>query len=194
LEAGGRALAFIASTARSKLQLRKLTSMEIGVGVLGLAPVIHNRGAIRLGNDVTLEARTRRIFFNVWPGGELTLGHGVVVNDGVRFDCACSVGVGDRGLIGYGVVISDSHFRGVYDRVMRLNGRPVVLEDAVWVAANAMILPGVTVGQGSVVAGGAVVREDVPPFTVVAGNPACVVRSLDSENFKDQATERREPG
>jgi acetyltransferase-like isoleucine patch superfamily enzyme len=193
-EAGGRGLAFIASTARSQLQLRKVTSIGIGVRVLGLAPVIHNRGTIRLGNDVVLEARTRRIFFNVWPEGELTLGHGVVVNDGVRFDCTCSIRVGERGLIGYGVVISDSHFHGVYDRVMRPTGKPVVLEDDIWVAANAMIFSGVTVGRGSVVAGGAVVREDVPPFTVVAGNPACLVRSLDPEDFKSRATEGQGSG
>jgi acetyltransferase-like isoleucine patch superfamily enzyme len=182
-EAGGRVLSFIASTARSRLQLRKVTSMGIGVCVLGQAPVIHNRGTIRLGDDVVLEARTRRIFFNVWPEGQLTLGRGVVVNDGVRFDCTCSIRVGARALIGYGVVISDSHFHGVHDRAMRPSGKPVVLEDDVWVAANAMILPGVTVGHGSVVAAGAVVREDVPPFTVVAGNPACVVRSIDPEKF-----------
>jgi acetyltransferase-like isoleucine patch superfamily enzyme len=188
-EAAGRALAFIASTARSRLQLRKVTSMGIGVRVLGMAPVIHNRGAIRLGNDVVLESRTRRIFFNVWPEGELILGHGVVVNDGVRFDCTCSIRVGERGMIGYGVVISDSHFHGLYDREMRPTGKPVVLEDDVWIAANAMLFSGVTVGQGSVVAGGAVVRRDVPPFTVVVGNPARVAQSLDPKKFKDRTME-----
>ncbi len=186
LEAAWRGLAFIASTARARVQLRKVNAMGIGVCILGLPPLIHNRGAIRLGNDVLLESRTRRIYFNVWPQGELVLDDAVIVNDGVRFDCTCSIHVGKRALIGYGVVISDSHFHGFYDREMRPTGEPVTLEDDVWIAANAMILSGVTVGRGSVVAGGAVVRQDVPPFTVVAGNPARVVRSLDPEKFSRQ--------
>ena len=193
-EAAGRALAFIASTARSRIQLRKVNSMGIGVRVLGLAPVIHNRGAIKLGNDVVLEARTRRIFFNVWPEGELILGYGVAVNDGVRFDCTCSISVGERGMIGYGVVISDSHFHGLHDREMRPTGKPVVLEDDVWVAANAMVFSGVRVGRGSVVAGGAVVRRDVPPFTVVVGNPARVAGSLDPKKVKYRTTEGEDWG
>lgn len=62
-------------------------------------------------------------------------------------------------------------------------GRPVALEDDVWIAANAMVLPGVTVGRGSVVAAGAVVHHDVPGFTVAAGNPARPVR-LDPAKFR----------
>lgn len=52
---------------------------------------------------------------------------------------------------------------------------PISIEDGVWVGANATILPGVTVGQGSVVAAGAVVTRDVPPNVVVGGVPARVL-------------------
>lgn len=55
--------------------------------------------------------------------------------------------------------------------------REVIIEDDVWIGARAVILPGVTVGTGSVVAASAVVTKSVPPFSVVAGNPARVVRS-----------------
>ena len=51
----------------------------------------------------------------------------------------------------------------------------ITLGDDVWIGANAVVLPGVTIGTGSVIAAGAVVREDVPPFAVVAGAPARVV-------------------
>jgi acetyltransferase-like isoleucine patch superfamily enzyme len=183
-EAARRAAAFVAETARARLQLRHVTAMGVGVRVLGLRPLIHNRGVIRLGNDVVLESRTRRIYLNVWPGGELVLDDAVVVNDGVRFDCTSAIRVGKRALVGYGVVISDNHFHGLYDRGARPAGAPVTLEDDVWVAGNAMILAGVTVGQCAVVAAGAVVREDVAPYTVVAGNPARVVQELDPEKFR----------
>ena len=59
---------------------------------------------------------------------------------------------------------------------------PVVIDDDVWIGANAVVLPGVTIGRHSVVAAGAVVTKDVPPFSVVAGVPAKVVRRLKNED------------
>lgn len=58
-------------------------------------------------------------------------------------------------------------------------GKNVIIEDGVWVGINATILPGVTVGKKSIVAAGAVVTEDVPPFTLVAGNPAQLKKHYD---------------
>lgn len=56
-------------------------------------------------------------------------------------------------------------------------GAPVRVGDHAWVASHAIVLPGITVGEGAVVAAGAVVVKDVPPFTLVGGNPARVIRS-----------------
>jgi len=53
---------------------------------------------------------------------------------------------------------------------------PIVIEDHVWIGANAIVLQGVTIGQNSIVAAGAVVTKDVRPNTLVAGNPAQVLR------------------
>ena len=58
----------------------------------------------------------------------------------------------------------------------RTTPRPVVIEDDVWIGARVIILPGVTIGTGSVVGAGSVVVRDVPPRSVVAGNPARVVK------------------
>ena len=58
-------------------------------------------------------------------------------------------------------------------------GKRIVIERNVWIAAGATILGGVTVGENSVVAAGAVVTRDVPPNTLVGGNPARVIRSID---------------
>jgi acetyltransferase-like isoleucine patch superfamily enzyme len=55
---------------------------------------------------------------------------------------------------------------------------PVTLKQRCWVGFNASILKGVTIGQGAIVAAGAVVTKDVPPYTIVAGNPARVIRTL----------------
>ncbi|KAH6667066.1 trimeric LpxA-like protein [Plectosphaerella plurivora] len=58
-------------------------------------------------------------------------------------------------------------------------GKPVIIEDGVWICGNVTILPGVTIGCGATVAAGAVVTKNVPPMTIVAGNPARVVREID---------------
>jgi len=59
-----------------------------------------------------------------------------------------------------------------------ISTRPVVIEDDVWIGANAVILPGVTVGRHSVIAAGAVVTADVPPFSLAAGVPAVVKKNI----------------
>lgn len=53
----------------------------------------------------------------------------------------------------------------------------VVIEDDCWIASNSTILAGVTIGKGSVVAAGSVVTKNVPPYSVVAGSPATVIKS-----------------
>nr|WP_243425786.1 DapH/DapD/GlmU-related protein [Faecalicatena contorta] len=62
---------------------------------------------------------------------------------------------------------------------------PVIIEDNVWIGRDAVIMKGVTVGQGSIVALRAVVVDDVPPYSIVAGNPAKVVKRL-NPNEGDQ--------
>lgn len=57
-------------------------------------------------------------------------------------------------------------------------GRPVVIEDKVWIGINATILPGVRVGYGAIIGANSVVTKDVPPMTVVAGNPARTIKEL----------------
>jgi acetyltransferase-like isoleucine patch superfamily enzyme len=59
-----------------------------------------------------------------------------------------------------------------------ISTKEVVLEDDIWVGANAVILPGVTIGKHAVVAAGAIVTKDVPPHSLVAGVPAKVIRQI----------------
>jgi acetyltransferase-like isoleucine patch superfamily enzyme len=107
---------------------------------------------------------------------------------------ACRISIGDDILISWGATIVD-HDSHHPDFAKRRNdvvdwGRgekdwthvamaPVRIEDKVWIGFNAIVLKGVTVGTGSVVAAGAIVTRDVPPWTVVAGAPARVVNELE---------------
>jgi maltose O-acetyltransferase len=99
---------------------------------------------------------------------------------GLRARIATSCTIGDCVMMGPEVMIYslNHHFRDG-DRPMMDQGnaedRPVIIEDDVWIGARAILLPGVRVGSGSVVAAGAVVSRDVPAGVIVAGNPAQVV-------------------
>ena len=72
--------------------------------------------------------------------------------------------------------------------------RPVVIEDEVWIGYNALILPGVRIGTQSVVGAGAVVTKDMPPRSIIAGNPAKVLRSLTDEEVATLSQQLREFG
>lgn len=93
-----------------------------------------------------------------------------------------SVKVGNNVLIGSGALITDSdaHSLDLYKRREGEGGVsvPVVIEDDVFIGARAIVLKGVTIGRGAVVGAGAIVSNSVPPFSVVVGNPARVVKTL----------------
>lgn len=104
----------------------------------------------------------------------LELGSGFV-NHGARMHCFNSIKIGNQVYIGDDVAIRDSDGHEIIgsDKSMTM---PIVIEDHVWIGAKVTVLKGVTIGEGSVVAAGAVVSKDVPPHTLVAGVPAKVVK------------------
>jgi len=124
---------------------------------------------------------------HVEPPFRCDYGYNVHVGDGffANFDCVvldvCPVEFGENCLLGPGVhVYTATHPLDAEERAGGLeSGRPVSVGDDVWLGGRAVLNPGVTVGDGSVVASGAVVSDDVPPGVVVRGNPAEVVRELE---------------
>jgi len=124
---------------------------------------------------------------HVEPPFRCDYGSNVHVGDGffANFDCVvldvCPVEFGENCLLGPGVhVYTATHPLDAEERAGGLeSGRPVSVGDDVWLGGRAVLNPGVTVGDGSVVASGAVVSDDVPPGVVVRGNPAEVVCELE---------------
>jgi len=130
-------------------------------------------------------------------GGEIRIGEWCYIGEASRIWSAISIELGDRVLVSHSVNIFDSltHPIGAAARheqvkqifeeghplSLSLDESPVRIQNDAWIGAGAMIMRGVTVGEGGIVAAGAIVTRDVPPYSIVAGNPAVLVRELSAD-------------
>lgn len=130
-----------------------------------------------------------------------SIGQGTSVQMGCRFLNGRKVYFGDRNVINFGCLFDGRHYQiktgsdvsiGPEATILTLGHDPqspqfadkggdVIIGDRVWIAYRAIILPGVTIGEGAVVGAGSVVTKDVEPYTIVAGNPARFVKKRNSD-------------
>ena len=132
--------------------------------------------------------------FDVGPQGRVKLGKCALIV-GARIICDAEILIEDYALISWNVVLMDSYrlpfdpkdrrdeLRRAPDRTTRrfeptVGARPVHINRNVWIGFDSCVLPGVTIGEGAIVGARSVVAEDIPPYTVAAGNPARVIRQL----------------
>ncbi len=108
------------------------------------------------------------------PNEALSIGDFCSIADGVKFICG-----GEHRM---DTIMTFPFEHRVFGRVEAICKGPIVVEDDVWIGTNAVILSGVTLGRGSVVAAGAVVGKDVPPYAIVGGIPAKIVKYRFSED------------
>lgn len=133
--------------------------------------------------------------FDVGPAGRVMLGEFALVH-GARIICDAQIEIGAYALISWNVVLMDTYRVNPDPKRRRLQleraaqrlpryldaeaaARPIRIESNVWIGFDACVLPGVTIGEGSIVGARAVVVHDVPAYAVVAGNPARLVRRID---------------
>lgn len=122
--------------------------------------------------------------FNIFPpfytdcGKNLTVGKHVFFNSGCRFQDQGGIYIDDDVLIGHNVVLVTLNHCMVPEQRADMEPAPIHIGKHVWIGANAMVLPGVTIGDGAVIAAGAVVTMDVPENTVVGGVPAKVIKRV----------------
>lgn len=117
-------------------------------------------------------------------GKNITIGKQVFINMGCKFQDQGGIYIGDHVLIGHNVVLATLNHAMAPDRRADMIPAPIHIGNRVWIGSNATILPGVTIGDGAIVAAGAVVTKDVPACTVVAGVPARKLRTIDEEENK----------
>jgi acetyltransferase-like isoleucine patch superfamily enzyme len=167
----------IAARARAecKLRLSRLLGNDISwSGKLYFYegwPILKAKGPIVLGSDCRMRSGPVRSRMTTGPNGRIEFGVNVGTGYGVEIFSEKLVEVGDRSSISAFVTIYDTSFHAVNegDEVKTL---PVEIGRNVWIGRQATILPGVKIGDHSVVASGSVVSREVPPRTVVGGNPA----------------------
>ncbi|PFH62604.1 hypothetical protein XA68_12856 [Ophiocordyceps unilateralis] len=131
----------------------------------------------RVGRHVAVETP-----FTCDYGYNISIGHHVVIGRNCTVNDVCEVKIGDNCVIGPNVSLFTASLP--IDPKKRQGGqgpqlgKGVAIEQDCWIGGGAIILPGRTIGKGSTVGAGSIVTKDVPPFTVVAGNPARVLRGI----------------
>ncbi len=149
-------------------------------------PYIVNSGAIHIGENVRLSGKPSFAFStHLYAEPSITIGDNTFIGHLTAFSIGKSISVGRDCLIAGNVSIADNdgHPLNYLERIEHLpphmeDVRSVTIGDNVWIGRHAVILKGVTIGDRAVVGTRAVVTRDVPPDTVVVGNPARVVKVL----------------
>ena len=173
-----RALTLALAWLQARWSLRGARTRGRRVFAYGAPAVRLERGAaLSLGEDVRLESGVHRVRLSVRHGAKLSIGNDVRLN-GCILSANAEVVVRDGARIGPWAHVMDGDFHSVEDRAAAGDLRPVIIEEGAWLTTRCMVLKGVTIGRGAVVAAGAVVTKDVEPYTVVAGVPASVVKRL----------------
>lgn len=120
--------------------------------------------------------------FHIRNPKNITICRGTSIGPKVLLDGRRGITIGQNVVIAYEAIIwslnhdyNDLNFCG--------KGAPVVIEDYVWICSRSVILPGITIGEGAVVASGAIVTHDVPPFAIVAGIPARIIGYREKKDY-----------
>lgn len=175
---------------------KTLTRLQVAQRLLwSIAYVIRSLGRVRVAPLAAID----RNFAYVGPGcfelgrrsyvganavvqgeGAVKIGDNVYVGHDCTFGTTSAISIGNDCIVANGVRFADDdHVFSRTDISIRDQGvsaSPITIEDDVWIGSNAVILRGVHIGSHAIVAAGAVVRKDVPPFAIVGGVPAKLIR------------------
>jgi len=116
--------------------------------------------------------------------GSIHIGNYCIVNPGVRITSAAEITIGDGCMLAMNAYLSDADWHDLQHRIFTPGtSKPICLGDNVWIGDSALVCKGVTIGENSVVGANSVVTKDVPPNTIVAGNPAKVVGAINPDDI-----------
>lgn len=191
---------------KQKLYLRRLSrqsniKVPSSLRIVGIPMIdIHPKATLQIGENVTLGSENRGYHLNLFaPTKLLADREGAVIKIGsnCRIHGTCIhaqkyIEIGRNCLIAANCQIIDCNAHNVsFDNVenrIHTKGtpKPIIIEDNVWLGANTFVMPGVTIGEGSVVSANSVVTEDIPPYSIARGNPAVVVVRKDPSKPREK--------
>lgn len=164
---------------RARMDLRRCQRVGARPRLYGRC-LVSNDGVITIGDRLLMYGGTVRCELTTHEGGHLEIGDRVFVNYGCSISAHTHVSIGDGCLIGQYSIIMDCDYHAPGDGAGHGNSRPIVIEDGVWIGARSIVLKGVRIGRGAIVAAGTVVTKDVPPGAKVGGVPARLLGSSPS--------------
>lgn len=149
--------------------------------LLGVNFSTKQKTIINIGNDGKLEVLKSSICngcrISISSKAKLKLGHDTSINENTRIMVNSYIEIGDNSIISFDVNILDSDQHKIFIENQEIeNTKPIIIGKNVWVGSRATILKGVTIGDGAIIASGSIVTKDVPPKTLVAGNPAKIIK------------------
>lgn len=151
-----------------KIKYRAKLSCNIYQDWSGLRIKLNNHGKLKIGKRLKTRGQDNILI----EGGKLQIGDYCFFNYNVSITCKAHVLIGSHVQIANNVVIVDHN----HDYKNKgFVSKPVSIDDNVWIGANAVILPGVSIGKFAVIAAGCVVTKDVPEYAIVAGVPGRVI-------------------
>jgi acetyltransferase-like isoleucine patch superfamily enzyme len=171
---------------------KSVDALGRGVELRGTVEKRHPRGRIEIGDGCRIDGQV----ITEVEDSHITIGRNTLLGSRSIIDCVTRVIVGDDVLISYDVIIADADNHSLSRRRREgdlerwragthdwsdVQKAPITIGNGAWIGARAIILRGVTIGEGAIVGMGSVVTKDVAPNTIVAGNPARVVRELPDE-------------
>lgn len=178
-----------AATRRSLMPPPPEAFASFGEGSVLVPPTrVHNPGCIEIGSGVSI---LELAFLSAYPGVDgveprIVIGDGTRISPMVTVACSNRVEIGRKVLFAAGSFVGDASHAfedpttPIIDQGMG-PADPVVIGDGAFVGIRCVILPGSRIGEGAFIGAGSVVRGEVPPLTVAAGNPARVIRHYDAE-------------
>lgn len=185
-----------ATAPRSKFELFKLSlgwlphlvhgalSAKTSGAAFGKRPLMRGktcfdiRGKAVFGNNLFFYARPSGLSISVRKGATLTVGDRFFMNVGTEIVAWSEIRIGNNVMLAPYASITDHNQHETEPGAITSKG-PVVIGNNVWIGRNAVITPGVSIGDGSVIGANSVVTKDIPPNSLAAGAPARVIRKLE---------------
>ncbi len=179
-----KGVGYLVSMARAQMVLSEFDALGPAARVTG-SPRIVKRGHISAGEGFRLTSTWSPVELVAGPEGRIEIGHRVAINFGTSIRADKLVRIEDSAMIGQYCILADTEVPERLDGAALPKGRveeprPIVIGKGAWLAGRVTVMPGVTIGAGSVVTAGSVVWSDVPPGVIAGGVPARVLRRLDT--------------